>query len=243
MRFAHLSELAMNETERLEVFVAQTANVRELENAWAHVNRQINSLILAKNSIGADHHIKILALIYCALSEAIFSKLIHTPHGLNLDHVEQVKTATRVEGVKAGWVKCTQLALQGVEGQRSNHGPNVSKKLLELIEKFIFDPSVVRNKLAHGQWAIALNRENTKVNIEISKEIETHTVIELYRRKHALGKLSGILEDMIESPSKAHPRDYWSHLVEFESAQDRMRTWTVEHKVAMLFDKKARQPK
>ena len=106
-----------------------------------------------------------------------------------------------------------------------------------MIERFIFDPSIVRNKLAHGQWSVALNRENTAVNAEITKDIEEHTVVELYRRKYALQKLATIVEDIIESPNKAHPRDYWNHMIEFEENQKRLAAWTFEEKVEQLFTK------
>ena len=233
----------MDEQQRNAVFHAQTQNVRELERAWSQINRQINSLILQKNSVATEINTKVLALIYCALAEALFSKLIHTPDGLALPEIDQVKAAINGQGIKNGWIKCTELAIQRVEGAKSNHGHNVQKKLREMIDSYIFDPSLVRNKLAHGQWCIALNRENSAVNADISKEIAEHDVVELYRRKHALEKLAAILEDIIESPNKAHHRDYWSHLTEFEEKQRELSKWTFERKVAQLFEKKARAPR
>jgi hypothetical protein len=229
----------MDEQQRISVFHAQTKNVRELETAWVHVNRQINALILQKNDKSVEITTKLLALIYCALAESIFSKLIHTPNGLSLAEVDQVKLATNARGIKFGWLKCGELALQRVEGAKSNHGHNVLKKLSFLIGQFIFDPSLVRNKLAHGQWSVALNRDNTAVNADISKEIEEHTVVELYRRKHALEQLAAIVEDMIESPNKAHHRDYWTHLSALEEKQKTLATWTFEKKVEQLFTKKS----
>lgn len=229
----------MNEQQRVAVFRAQTTNVRELERAWVHINRQINALILQKNQKSVEISTKLLALIYCALAESLFSKLIHTPYGLPLDEICQVKGATTAHGVKAGWLKCAELAMKRVEGAKSNHGHNVLQRLSVMIEQYIFDPSLVRNKLAHGQWSVALNRDNTAVNSDITKEIEAHTVVELYRRKHALEKLAAILEDIIESPNRAHHRDYWAHLTEFEARQKELEGWTIEKKVADLFTKKS----
>ncbi|MDE1181508.1 hypothetical protein [Paraburkholderia sp.] len=230
----------MDEHQRVSVFEAQTTNVRELERAWKHINRQVNSLILQKNDKSVEVMTKTLALIYCALAESLFSKLIHTPHGLLIDEIEQVKRAANADGVTAGWVKCAELALKRVEGAKSNHGANVSQKLRMMIERYIFDPSVLRNKLAHGQWCVALNRENTAINQEITKEIESHTIVELYRRKHALEKLAAILEDIIESPNKAHHRDYWAHLTEFEEKQNELANWTFAKKVDQIFEKRSR---
>ncbi|MCA7923708.1 hypothetical protein LGM35_14570 [Burkholderia cenocepacia] len=233
----------MDEQQRLAVFKAQTTNVQELESAWKHINRQINALILDKNHKAVEISEKILALIYCALAESLFSKLIHTPHGLPLDEIRQIKDAVNADGVKEGWIKCAEFSMKRVGGAKSNHSPNVLQKLRELINRYIFDPSVVRNKLAHGQWSIALNRHNTAVNDQITKQIEEHNVVELYRRLEALKKLAVILEDIVESPNKAHHRDYWTHLTQFEETQRKLADWTMDKKVEQLFAKKARMPK
>ncbi|HMF78733.1 MAG TPA: hypothetical protein VK604_23960 [Bryobacteraceae bacterium] len=228
----------MEEQQRLRIFQAQTCNVRELEQAWRHVNRQINSFILQKNQKAVEINTKLLALLYCALSEAVFSKLIHTPHGLRIDEIKQIKDAIAADGVRFGWLKCARLAIRRVEGAKHNHQPNVVQKLSSLIEQSIFDPSLIRNKLAHGQWCVALNRENTAVNQDITRELADHTVVELYRRKHSLQCLAAIMEDMMESPNKAHRRDYWEHLVGLENEQKRISTWTFEGKVKQLFTKR-----
>lgn len=233
----------MDEQQKVVVFNAQTINVRELEKAWAHTNRQINALILQKNAKGIEISTKFLALVYCALAESLFSKLIHTPYGLSIIEIDQVKASANRFGVKAGWIKCAELAMKHVGGAKSNHGHNVLQKLSSMIEQYIFDPSQIRNKLAHGQWSVALNRENTAINQQITDEIEAHCVVELYRRKHALEKLAAIIEDIIESPNKAHHRDYWVHLTEFEKAQKTLSTWTYNKKVTQLFEKKSHTQK
>jgi hypothetical protein len=229
----------MDEDIRLEIFHAQTTNVRELQRAWVQINRHINSAILTKNTTAVQVDTKLLALVYCAFSEALFSKILHTPHGLDLSHIDQIKSAAQSNGIKSAWQKCAELGMQRVESSKSNHGHNALKKLTELIDEYIFDPSVVRNKLAHGQWSIALNRENSAVNAELSKEIEALSVVELYRRKYALEKLAAILEDIIESPNKTHHRDYWIHLTAIEEEQRKMSEWTYGRKAARLLEKKS----
>ena len=230
----------MNEVERAAIFNAQTENVRELERAWQNINRQINSLILAKDEKGVEVNSKMLALLYCALAEATFSKLIHTPYCLPLLHVDVVKRAASECGIKQGWVTCAKLSVMRIGGAKTNHRSNVLKKLHELINDYIFDPSLIRNKLAHGQWAVALNRENTAVNKDITQEIQSLDLIELYRRKKSLEKLAAILEDIVESPNRAHHRDYWLHVVELEDWQKKMSNWTMQKKIDSLFKKKKR---
>jgi hypothetical protein len=116
---------------------------------------------------------------------------------------------------------------------------NVLQKLNQLIEKFILDPSLIRNKLAHGQWRVALNRDNTAINRDITQEIASYDVVVLYRRKNALSRLAAILHDLIQSPNKAHWRDYWTHLVALESDQDMMAAMTYAQKEAQIFEKRS----
>ena len=229
----------MEQEQKLAIFRAQTANVRELEIAWAHINRQINALILQKQDKSVEVTTKLLALVYCALAEAVFSKLLHTPHGLTIDEIQQVKDAASRAGVKHAWLKCTELAGRRIDGIKNSHAPNVTKKVGTLIERYIFDPSLIRNKLAHGQWSVALNSANTSVNDKLTNEIKEHSVVELYRRKHALEHLASILEDIIESPNKAHRRDYWTHLTRLEEEQAELDQWTFKNKVDRLFRKKS----
>lgn len=228
----------MQEQQRVDVFRAQTKNVQELERSWKHINRQLNALLLTNNHVAAHVNTKILALIYCALAEALFSKILHTPKGLTLDEIQQVKTATRA-GVKQGWIKCVELSMRNVQGAKGNHGHNVKQRLQRLIDEFIFDPSLLRNKLAHGQWCTALNRDNDAVNADLTSELASLDAVVLYRRKSALQRLAAILEDIIESPNKAHHRDYWDHLNKFESEQQGMAAWSLAKKTEQLRAKAA----
>jgi hypothetical protein len=227
----------MEQQQRLEVYEAQTKNVRALKAAWAQLNRQINACLRRRDDSGLETNTKFLAVLYCALSEASFSKLIHTPHGLELQEIEQVKAEARDFGVKHGWLKCAGLAVRRIEGVKHNHPSNVLKKVSELIDAYIFEPSRIRNKLAHGQWSVALNRENDAVNYDLTNEIGRLDVVELHRREHALDHLETILEDIVESPNKAHRRDYWVHLTAFEERQQVLAGFTLEEKRKRLVAK------
>lgn len=231
----------MDEIQRLSVFNAQTENVRELKRAWVHINRQINGSLLKGDKATTVIQTKVLAVVYCALAEAIFSKMIHTPHGLTLDEIEQIKNSKKAGGVKSAWTKCAELAICRVDGVSPSHVPNTLRRLSSLIGDYIYDPSLLRNKLAHGQWSVALNQENTAVNGEITQEIKNCTVIDLYRREHALSCLSAIIEDMIESPNRAHRRDFWVHLTELEEGERAASQWTLERKIEQLRKKKSFQ--
>lgn len=227
----------MLETDRDDVFAAQTENVRELEKAWRHINKTINAAYSCGDNSSAEIHTKLLALVYCAFAEAVFSKVIHTPGGLDLNEISQIKSKGKRSIIEA-WKKCVELSLRHVKGKNSGHIANTRQKINSLIETYVYDPSLLRNKIAHGQWVLALNSNNTKVNNSITDKVNRITVVDLYRYKEAFQSLFRIVEDIIESPNKAHHRDYWIHITEFEQSQKKMESWTLENKIKALKTKK-----
>lgn len=216
-----------------DIFRAQTENVRELDAAWRHINRTINDALRTDNTKLASFQTRMLSLVFCSYAEATFSKLIHTPHGLSSDEIQQIKTKGKKDIVEA-WLKCLDLSTSKIESSASNHIPNIVQSISRLIQEYIREPSLLRNKIAHGQWKISLNRENTAVNPDLSQKIRELTAVDLQRYKTAFDRLSAIMEDIIESPNKAHWKFYWDHVTEFENEQNEMSARTLDDKVALL---------
>lgn len=83
---------------------------------------------------------------------------------------------------------------------------------LRLLMSMLWHRVRFRNKVAHGQWIVALNRENTAVNTKMTTELgELDTVvIWIWYRVHQ--HLSSIVEALIESPDRAFHRDYWQEI-------------------------------
>ncbi|MFM2607840.1 hypothetical protein AAFX30_09455 [Vibrio chagasii] len=227
----------MTKNDIEEVFAAQTANVRALEQAWRHINKAINSAYSCDQHSAAEIQTRLLAQVYCAFAESVFSKIIHTPNALTHEEISQVKTKGKRNIVEA-WKKCVELALKRVEGKNSGHVANTKQKIFSLIDLYIYDPSLLRNKIAHGQWQVALNSNNTRVNTDLTDKIQSLSVIDLYRAKEAFQSLYRIVEDIIESPNKAHQRDYWVHITDFEKSQKKMSNWTIDNKIEDLKKKK-----
>lgn len=117
----------MLETDRIDVFAAQTKNVRALEQAWKHINKSLNAAYSGGDTSSAEIQTKILAQVYCAFAEAVFSKVIHTPDGLTLDEISQVKSQGK-RNIVVAWKKCVELSLKKVQGKSSGHVPNTQKK-------------------------------------------------------------------------------------------------------------------
>jgi hypothetical protein len=200
----------MDRNDQLIIFKAQTDNVREIEDAWKHVQRTINQEYIHGNLVSAFLHTKSLALVFCAWSEANFLKLVHTPHGFELDEIEQIKAIASIDIVQ-GWHKCLQLGLDRVsKTPKSNYIPNIKQSVERIIDSYVHEPRLLRNKIAHGQWVIALNRGNSAINKDLTEQLKKIDIVKLNIWKDAYGGLSNIIEALIESPDGAFHRDYWS---------------------------------
>ena len=229
----------MNEDDKLDIFNAQTINVRYLEKVWKHLKREINNAYLADNKILIDINTKLLIQVYCSYAESIFSKTLHTPYGLELDEIEQIKKIADKKGITNGWKKCFEIAITKIDGSSGSHKPNIKQKFNRLVDSYLFEPHLLRNKIAHGQWIEALNSKNTKTNSDVSSQLELITILDLDRFKEALKSIYTILEDIIESPNKAHRKFYWEQITEFEVSQIKMAKWNIENKIETLKKKKS----
>lgn len=177
----------MDTTARDLVYQAQTKNVRMLNQARGQVNRAINRALRKNDITSTEVHTRVLALIFCAWVEANFSKLIHTPYGFTPDEVRQIKQAYQGSGLGAGWRKSIDLGLRKVSNpKKSNYLPNIRQKLLTVVDNYVVLPSLIRNKIAHGQWDVALNRENTTVNNDLTQELHNldAVVISIWFKAH-----------------------------------------------------------
>lgn len=225
----------MNYASALEIFNAQAKNVRTLKLAIHHLNRSINYDLRSGDRVSVSVHTKVLALTFSAWAEARFSQLIHTPHGFTLDEIAQIKTAHQQHGLESGWRRCLDLALRKVSGSsKGSEIPNKRQKIWEIIMTYIIEPSLLRNKIAHGQWQEALNRNNDARNQDFTDKLNDLNVITITIWIKAYEYIAKIIEDLIESPNRAFRRDYWLHLTELENFLEKSKQWTLESKIQKL---------
>lgn len=232
----------MNNAEKLVVYQTQTRNVKALSKAWKHINILVNNAIRRHDHFSVQTLTKTLILVFSAWAEANFSKLIHTPYGFTNTEILQIKSEYKSDGMEAGWSKCLELALRKVSknGQRSSFVPNVRQRLKRIIKEYVIDPRGIRNKIAHGQWEIALNGNNDKINIDISTKIQELDPVVIKVWYEIFRYLSEIIECLIESPNRAFHRDYWVIVNELEEYIDKTRGWNKESKEIQLNKKPIR---
>ena len=229
----------MDHQANYQIYKAQTANVRSIRSSMRQVHRSINAVLRANNTPTVTAFTKIYALLFCGWAEANLSKILHTPYGFELDEIEQVKAEKDRNGIQEAWKRCVALGLRHLSAQRGSFRPNAQQMLESLINSHVFEPARLRNKMAHGQWEIALNRECTAVNVEMTREISllNIVVIDSWIRIHEL--LAGAVETLIESPKKAFVRDWYVFVVDLEQKMIAAETRTLTDHITKLKSKDA----
>ena len=106
---------------------------------------------------------------------------------------------------------------------------NKRKKLQNILDEYIIQPSIFRNKIAHGQWKVCLNSENEKINQEITNDMLELDCVKIDNLFKIYNMFQQCIEDLIESP-RTHYRDYYSQIVDLESFVEKTKMWSLESK-------------
>lgn len=224
----------MTDQEIYDLYVLQSKNVRRLKQVQANLGKDINFYLRKNNEFQVEIKTKLLALLHCTLSEAQFIQIVHTPAGFSSNEIEKIKFAKNSK-LEDGWKLMIDLALDKV-GDWKNNRDLLDRRnfLLKIIADFIINPSILRNKIAHGQWEFALNRENTKENEELTKQLKDLDIIEITKWFDIHQFMGLIIRDLIQSPKKGFHNNYWVNLTNLEEYLIKSENWTLETKKALL---------
>lgn len=224
----------MTEQEIYDLYVLQSKNVRRLKQVQANLIKDINFYLRKNNDFQVEIKTKLLALLHCTLSEAQFIQIVHTPDGFTSNEIEKIKNA-KDSKLEDGWKLMIDFAMNKVGDWNKNQDLlDRRNSLLKIIADFIISPSVLRNKIAHGQWEFALNRDNTKENEELSKQLNELNVVEISKWFNIHQYMGLIIRDLIQSPKKGFHNNYWVNLTSLEKYLDESKNWTLETKKALL---------
>ncbi|HET6806906.1 MAG TPA: hypothetical protein VFH59_15840 [Frateuria sp.] len=229
----------MDRHKQLEIYHWQTANVRKLDTAFKHVRRVLNLALLRNDAVLVEVQTKTLAFLYSCWTEAIFYKLIHTPHCFSLAEINQIKRQVKSAGISGGWRKAVQLSLLRINAINGDI-PNRRQRIERLLRRYIEEPSQLRNRIAHGQWVEALNSEGTDKNIALTDALKNIDFIQIERLRAGCTALAAVIESLVESPNKAFHADYYSVLTNSEEELRVMGGYSLSGHLARL---RAKQPK
>lgn len=232
----------MNNAARLAIFQAQVQNVRSLGSARKHVRRAINSALRNNDDKMAGVHTKVLAQLFCAWAEANFSKVVHTPHGFTLNEIRQIRVEWRDRGITEGWKSCVDLGLSKIPTRGEGLILDARRRLKKIIKEYVSEPSLIRNRLAHGQWVVALNSKSTNINRALTQELQSLNVVQVEIWFECHTKLAQVVEELIESPRNAFARNHITQLDNLDAFVVTSRSWSLDEKMKRLKMKPARHP-
>jgi hypothetical protein len=228
----------MTESELFDLYVLQSENVRALAGAINGLSKDINLCIRRNNDAQVSLKTKMLALMYSAWSEAQFIQITYTPHGFSFSEIDSIKKKKDDNGIGQGWRYMLDLAMEkvGDKKKRSDLRARLDE-LLELVKIYIEPPSVIRNKIAHGQWINAFNRDNTKKNSDATDAIRDLDPVVLMKMFEIHRYFGYIVRDLIQSPAAGMHHRYWNNIVNLENYQKKTKDWSLASKRPILAEK------
>lgn len=215
-----------------DIYVASCKNERRIKNEVRQLNQALNNAIKNNRRQEIETLTPILALLYSAYAEVAFIKMIHTPYGFEPSYIEQILSQRNLE---EKWKKCLEFAFDRILNE-SNKGEvaNKRKQLNTILNEYIIEPSQIRNKIAHGQWSVCLNTNNTAVNNELTIKLQNLDCVQIFRLFEIYNKFAECVEDLIESPHKAHYQYYYPKMEELKSHIEKTRGYTLATKTSLL---------
>lgn len=215
-----------------EIYEASVQNVRELKKQAKVIKILLNQALRANRMHEVNALTKTYALMYSAYAEVSFTKLVHTPHGFEESYIQQILSCRNLD---EKWNKCMKFALARISHDH-NKGQiaNKLKWLRQMLNDYIIAPSQIRNKIAHGQWNTCLNNDCTSVNPTMSAAVSSLDYVQIDRLFAIYEMFSQCIEDLIESPFKAHYRDFYSRVSALESYIEETKDYTLQSKQKQL---------
>lgn len=218
-----------------DIYILQSRNVRKLLKVKKSLLRDINRSSKLNNISDVEIKTKIYSLLYSAWSEAQFVQILHTPKALFPREIQDIELEKKKNGIISGWKLLISLAIDKV-GDISKSDDFLSRKstIINIINNHIEQQSILRNKIAHGQWVHALNREHTKESIEFTEALNhlDYVKIDTLFKIHKF--LGLIMRDLVQSPKKGFHHNYWTNIIKLENYVKKTESWSAESRKAIF---------
>lgn len=229
----------MSDEEILSLFEMQSENVQKLVKVKKNLIKDINFYVKKNDEPQIEIKTKLLGLVFSTFSEAQFIQILHTPNGLNYSEIQEVKRIRKRRDIIKAWYKMIDFALSKVADWRTNSDiKNRKEKLENIIKEYIQPQSIIRNKLAHGQWVIALNSEKTGKNCKLTTSLKNLDYVEISKWFEVQKYFGRIMRDLIQSPLKGFHNNYWNYISELQVYLNKTKSWNFESKKAKLLKRK-----
>ena len=181
-------------------FKYHTENLRTLEYAIKQIQRDLRVYIAKDNAMAEMVYTRILSYLVVSWTEVSLQKLICQRRLFSTNEEKAIQSKKSLE---QKWKTCLDLA---VRKQFNIHNASIISKLPFTYKSYykelgrIIDedlvPSIeVRNRIAHGQWKYAFNKECSDLSPGIIANIRKENIITLQMKMKVLKTMSSIIND------------------------------------------------
>lgn len=223
----------MGSADTLQIYRACVENFREIESGRLQFEKLLNSVLRSRPQREIDKFTRIYSILFSSWAESRLLKLVYTPYGLSDSEIAEV---LRQSSVEEKWKKTVEIGLAKLDST-SGKVANYKKLIYLVISRYVTEPAKLRNKFAHGQWKTALNSSCDKINPDTTALIEVQSPIDVFNWFYFFGRISDLIEILIESPTKAFHHDYWMVFAEIKHQWEKRIEWTLEDKIRLLKEK------
>lgn len=214
-----------------DIYILQSRNVRKLLKVKKSLLRDINRNSKLNHISDVEIKTKIYSLLYSAWSEAQFVQILHTPKALFPRDIKDIEIEKKKNGIINGWKLLIKLSINKVKDiNKSDDLLARQETIIGIISNHVEKQSIIRNKIAHGQWVHALNKEHTKESFDLTSDLNNLDYVRidiLFKIHYFLGL---IMRDLVQSPKKGFHHNYWINITKLENYIEKTRDWSAETK-------------
>ncbi len=226
----------MGSADTLPIYRACVENFREIESGRVQFEQSLNNVLRSRPRYEIEKFTRIYSILFSSWAESRFLKLVYTPYGLSDSEIREV---LRQSSVEEKWKKTVDIGLAKLDST-SGKVANYRKLIHTVISRYVTEPAMIRNKFAHGQWKTALNSSCSKINPDTTELFQILSPIDINNWFYFFGRISDLIEILIESPKRAFHHDYWKVFAEIEDQLAKRSKWTLDDKIRLLRDKHIR---
>jgi len=217
-----------------DIYILQSRNVRKLDKVKKSMVRELNRQSKRNNNFDMEVKTKLISLLYSAWSEAQFVQILHTPKGFFPRELKAISDKRDSGGIISGWYLMIQIAISKVLNEINFKDIATREdKLKSIIKGNIEKQSILRNKIAHGQWVHALNRPHTAEGPQ-TDELNNLDYVQIDRLFSIHKYLGSIVRDLVQSPKKGFHNNYHNIISELEGYVNLTKDWNSQTRKTKL---------
>lgn len=222
-----------------KLYKYHVANLRTVETALDRIALSLRAAISVDESKTVSAFVFLYALILGAWQEVRLRKLLYEPNGFTDTEKKIIQSK---QTVLKEWLAALELAFrkqyQIPRARLSARNLTFSAfsryhALKEMLTEDLQSIILVRNKLAHGQWAYQLNSQGTGIAQDQMKALQTENLLSLQFKRSLVSSLCNTIHDLVVS-RQTFERDFDQHYQQVEGTRRNLHTRKYDKYAAQL---------